>query len=98
MTRSFQKGYVSDQIQTNRGIVFKIRYRMRTADSKWIHKSETLYGLGGKKAARLVLQQRIQASENRPPELTDLTVLQFVETYWRPYLERKGVKPSTCRS
>jgi hypothetical protein len=44
---SYQKGYVSDPIRTRRGIAFKIRYRVRTADG-WKHASETLYGLSGK--------------------------------------------------
>lgn len=49
---SFQQGYVSDPIQTRRGKAFKIRYRVRTVEGKWRHKSETLYDLDGKKAAR----------------------------------------------
>jgi hypothetical protein len=59
--------------------------------------SETLHGLSGKKAARAILDQRIRESENKTIEITDLTVLDFVQAYWRPYLERKQVKPSTKR-
>ena len=56
MTRqSYQQGYVSEPIRTRRGIIFKIRYRVPTAQGKWKQKSETLYGLSGKKAARAVL-------------------------------------------
>src|SRR4051812_3180873 len=91
--QSYQKGYVSDPIRTQRGIVFKIRYRMRTAEGKWIHKTETLYGLAGKKVAREQLDRRIKDAENQQPELTDLTLNQFIEGYWRPYLDRKEVKP-----
>jgi integrase len=96
--QSYQQGYVSDPIRTRRGLVFRIRYRLRTADGKWVHKSETLQNLSGKKAARAVLDQRIRESENRPIETTDFTVQHIVDTLWRPYLDRKQVKPSTKRS
>ena len=53
MTRqSYQQGYVSNPIRTREGLAIRIRYRVRTAEGKWIHKSETLRGLAGKKAAR----------------------------------------------
>ena len=99
MTRqSYQQGYVSDPIRTRRGLVFRIRYRLRAADGKWMHKSETLENLSGKKAARAVLDQRIRESQNRPIEALDFTVQHIVDSLWRPYLERKLVKPSTKRS
>src|ERR1700722_16490551 len=63
-----------------------------------MHKSETLENLSGKKAARAVLDQRIRESQNRPIETVDLTVQQIVDALWRPYLDRKQVKPSTKRS
>ena len=96
--RSYQQGYVSEARKTRRGLAFVIRYRLRTTAGKWIQKSETLYDLSGKKAARVVLDSRIRESENRTPEVTDLTIQGFVETYWKPYLDRKQVKPSTKRS
>ena len=96
--RSYQQGYVSEPIRTSHGVAFRIRYRLRNADGKWIHRSETIYGLPGKKAARAVLDQRIRELETKTVEVTDLTALDFIETYWRPYLERKQVKPSTRRS
>lgn len=99
MTRqSYQQGYVSDPIRTRRGLVFRIRYRLRSADGRWIHKSETLENLSGKKAARAVLDQRIRESQNRPFEAVDFTVQYVVDALWRPYLDRKQVKPSTKRS
>src|SRR5262249_39603774 len=49
--QSYQQGYVSKPIPTRSGTVFKIRYRVKSAGGKWNHKSETLYGLAGKKAA-----------------------------------------------
>lgn len=96
--RSYQQGHVSQPVRTRQGVAFRIRYRLRNAQGKWTHKSETLHGLAGKKAARAVLDQRIRESENKAIGITDLTVLDFVQAYWRPYLERKHVKPSTKRS
>jgi integrase len=96
--QSYQQGYVSDPIRTRRGLVFRIRYRLRTADGKWVHKSETLENLPGKKAARAVLDQRIRDSENRPMGVVDFTVQHLVQALWWPYLNRQGVKPSTRRS
>ncbi len=96
MTRqSYQQGYVSEAIRTRRGTVFVIRYRVRTAEGKWKHKSETLYGLAGRKAARAVLAQRLQECTTRKIEAENLTLRDFVQAYWRPYLDRKNVKPST---
>jgi integrase len=95
MTRSYQQGYVSTPIHTRRGIVFRIRYRVRTGEGKWTHKSETLYELPGRKAARDVLQQRIREASATPPETSELTFQEFVEAYWTPYLRHKGRKPST---
>jgi hypothetical protein len=71
---------------------------LRTSDGKWIHKSEILENLSGKKAARAVLDQRIRESQNRPVEAVDFTVQHVVDQLWRPYLDRKQVKPSTKRS
>jgi integrase len=95
---SFQRGYVSDPIKTRTGTVFVIRYRLRSADGKWIHKSENLHGLESKKAARAVLQQRLQKCMTQPVNTAELSVSDFVEHYWKPYLDRKGVKPSTRKS
>jgi len=96
MTRqSFQQGYVSNPIHTRRGIAFKIRFRIRGKDGRWEQKSETLYGISGKKAVRAVLSKRIQEASVQKPEVRDLSFRDFVETYWKPYLDRKQVKPST---
>jgi len=96
MTRqSFQQGYVSDPIHTRRGLAFKIRYRVPGLDSKWKHKSETLYDVSGKKGARAILVQRIGEVSIQNPEAGNMTLREFVEAYWKPYLERKAVKPST---
>lgn len=97
MTRrsSFQKGYVSQPIRTRGGeTVFRIRFRVRTAEG-WKQKSETLRGVAGRKAARAILEQRIR--ETTPAKLLadQLTLEDFIQAYWRPYLDRKNVKPST---
>ena len=99
MTRqSLQQGYVSDPIRTRKGIAYKIRYRIRAGLGKWKQKSETLYGLKGKKAARQELADRIKDSSPIVVGLTDLTLEEFIERFWQPYLNRKNVKPSTRRS
>src|SRR5262245_47235124 len=90
---SFQKGFVSEGRRTKHGLAFVIRYRVRTTEGKWVHKSETLYGLKGKKDARGILSERLRDSTNsmRPP--ATLTVRTFIDQYWRPYLDRRDVKP-----
>jgi integrase len=96
MTRlSYQQGYVSEPIRTRRGIAFKIRYRVHTAQGKWKQKAETLYGLSGKKTARAILEQKIREASGRKVEAAELTFTDFVESYWKPYLDRRNVKPST---
>lgn len=92
---TFQKGYVSEGFKTRRGIAYKIRYRVPTADGKWKHKSEVLYDLSGRKAARSVLDNRLNEALKRNPEAAELRLRDFVEAYWKPYLERRNVKPST---
>ena len=99
MTRqSLQQGYVSDAIRTRNGIAYKIRYRVRAGRGKWKQKSETLYGLKGKKAARKELADRIKDSSATAVGLSEMTFEEFVERFWQPYLDRKNVKPSTRRS
>jgi len=99
MTRkSFQGGYVSEAIRNRRGIAFVIRYRLRMANGKWKHRSETIYGLSGRKAARDVLRQRLSNASKRLPEATEMTIRDLVDAYWRPYLDRRAVKPSTRQS
>jgi hypothetical protein len=46
----------------------------------------------------LFLDQRIRESQNRPIEAVDFTVQHIVDALWRPYMDRKQVKPSTKRS
>ncbi len=65
--RSFQKGWVSNAMRTTRGIVYRIRYRVPAGDGKWIHKTETLYDLKGKKAAGDVLKDRLRGVSKRAP-------------------------------
>lgn len=100
MTRqsSYQRGFVSAPIRTRRGIVFKIRYRVRMAAGNWKQKSETLYGLSGKKAAREVLDRRIGDSATRTLEAGELTLREFMENFWTPALDRRGLKASTRES
>ena len=92
---TFQRGYVSEGFKTRRGIAYHIRYRVPTAGGKWKHKSEVLYELSGRKAARDVLKSRLQEALKRTPEAAELSVQDFVEAYWKAYLERRNGKPST---
>ena len=99
MTRqTYQQGYVSQPIQTRRGTAFKIRYRVRTLDGGWKQKSEVLYGLSGRRAARSALSQRIQTASMAVPGMAGLSLNEFTESYWKPYLDRRCVKPSTLAS
>jgi len=95
---SYQRGFVSDPIRTRRGVVFKIRYRVRKAAGGWKQRSETLYDLSGKKAAREVLDRRIGDSTTINFEAGELTLRDFVVNYWTPSLDRKGLKASTRES
>jgi integrase len=93
--QSYQHGWVSNPIRTQRGIAFKIRYRARPAEGKWKHRSETLQNLPGRKAARAILEQRIREASAIPAETTDLTFREFVDSDWMPHQLRNGMKPST---
>lgn len=96
MTRnSFQKGYVSEPIRTVRGTVYKIRYRVPVAPGKWKHRAETLSGLAGKKEAREVPAKRLQNASNTNNDIVRLPLSSFIDEYWKPYLRRKNLKPST---
>jgi len=95
---SYQRGFVSDPIRTRRGVSFKIRYRVRTTAGGWKQRSETLYDLTGKKAAREVLDRRIGDSTTIKLETNELTLREFVANYWTPSLDRRGLKASTRES
>jgi integrase len=96
--KSYQRGFVSDPIRTRRGIAFKIRYRVRTAAGDWKQRSETLYDLAGKKAARDVLLERLKDSLATKPAVRELTLREFIESFWNPLLDRKALKASTRES
>lgn len=93
--RSFQQGYVSNPIRTRKGIVFKIRYRVPASEGKWKHRSETLYDLAGKRAAREILGKRLESTSAQIPEAMKMTLREFVNTFWKPYLDRRNLKPAT---
>lgn len=98
MTRQlqYQKGYVSNPIKTNKGIVFKIRYRIPSANGSFRHRCETLYGLTGKKAARAVLEDRIRSiSTETNHQASEMSLQDFIDAFWKPSLERANLKPST---
>jgi len=43
------------------------------------------------------LGQRISESSTQKTTSSELKLTQFIDTYWRPYLERQNVKPSTLQ-
>jgi integrase len=99
MTRSsFQRGFVSNPIRTRSGIVFEIRYRVRSGNGTWKHKSERLHGLEGKKAARAILEQKLREASIEVVPAKDLTMQDFVDQYWKSYMDRIEAKPSTRKS
>src|SRR5579859_1543209 len=99
MTRSsFQRGYVSNPIRTRSGLVFEIRYRMRSGDGTWKHKSERLHGLKNKSEARAALENKLREAAIQTVTPNDLTMQGFVDQYWRLYLDRIEAKPSTRKS
>jgi integrase len=93
--RSFQQGFVSNPIRTRKGIVFRIRYRVPVSEGKWKHRSETLYDLAGKRAAREILGKRLESTSAQIPEAMKMTLQEFVNTFWKPYLDRRNLKPAT---
>ncbi len=95
MTRkSFQRGYVSKPIHSDRGTKFIIKWRVWMGEHKSKQMSKTVYTSSRKEAAAL-LAGRIRESSNQPIEARELTFSTFLERYWRPYLDRKNIKPST---
>jgi len=56
-----------------------IRYRVRTAAGKFKHKSETLYDVSRRKAARADLEQRIREASVIKLEANELTLQDFAE-------------------
>jgi integrase len=96
MTRhSYQEGYISKAKKGKRGEFFEIRYRVPVANGKWKHKSERIFGLAGKKEARKVLNERMQKYSARNSQIGYLRLIDFIEQYWKPNLERRRTKPST---
>jgi integrase len=91
---SFQKGSIGGPYRTKHGTAFDIRYRIRSGDGKPVHKSQRLY-VNSKKEAWAILQDRVRDSRNEVRPLAQITVSEFIKRYWRPYLDRQGVKPST---
>lgn len=95
--KSFQSGYISDPVETSRGIRVVIRWRARRPGGRWKQRSETLYDVS-RKVAQATLRDRIRESAEAKPEPQGggLTLKQFIEAYWKPYLvDRRKIKTST---
>lgn len=101
--RSFQKGHISKR-RTQHGVVYDIRYRVRKAEGGWRQLCETLHNLGdgraGRDKAEEILRTRLREAHGAAGLAlpSGMTIQQFINTYWRQYLDRKAVKPSTRAS
>src|SRR5262249_16915058 len=91
---SFQRGSISGPYRTRRGTAFDIRYRVRGADGKTVHRCRRVY-VNSKKEALSILQDQIRDSQNEVRPVAQITVSEFIERYWWPHLDRQYVKPST---
>jgi integrase len=93
---SYQKGVVAKQ-ERKQGIVWVLRYRLRSVDG-WIEKTEILPSATGKKDAREKGDERMKEINrlNSQPLRHSMTVKQFAEGLWAKYAER--FKPSTAYS
>jgi Phage integrase, N-terminal SAM-like domain len=96
MTRSsFQKGYVFPR-KTERGTVYVVRYRVRSADGTWRHKAETIPS-PRRKDAEKVLAERLR-EVNRGLRLpVETTFAEFAADHWETYISH-NLKPSTQAS
>jgi len=74
---------------------FEIRYRVPLPNGKWMHKSERIYDVKGKKAAHTVLDERLRSLPAEPQVSRHLNLKTFVDDYWRPNFERRQIKLST---
>jgi integrase len=96
MTRSsFQKGYVFTRV-TERGTVYVIRYRVRSADGKWRHKAETV-NTPRRKDAERILAERLR-EVNRGLRLpVEIKFAEYAAGHWETYISQ-NLKPSTQAS
>lgn len=92
--RSFQRGSIAGPFRTKYGTAFDIRYRVRGSEGKAVHRCRRIY-VNSKKEALAILQDQIRDSQNDVRPVAQITVSEFIERYWRPYLDRQNVKPST---
>jgi integrase len=93
--RTFQEGYVSKPQKSRNGVFFEIRYRIPLDNGKWRQCSERVY-VSGRKAAKEVLRNRLDNAPRRPAQdVKRITFKQYVDEYFKPWLERQAFKPST---
>ena len=80
--QSYQQGYVSDPIRTRRGLVFRIRYRLRKAAGYTNPKPSKIFQ--ERRQPGLFSISEIRESQNRPLEAVNFTVQHVVDALWRP--------------
>jgi hypothetical protein len=93
---SYQEGSIK-RVKRKQGLVYVLRYRLRSGDG-WIEKTEELPGCKDKKEAREAADKRmVKINElNSRQQRRAVTVAEFIGGLWQKYAER--FKPSTSYS
>lgn len=95
--RSYQQGSVKE-VETRGGTVYRLRYRKRKPDGGWAEYTETVRDCQSKKAARKLLDERLQKingsnggmAQGGLKKMSDL-----LSSVWPNYLTKQRVKKST---
>jgi len=97
--KSYQKGTVIE-VKVRSGTVYRLRYRKRRPEGGWAEFTETLRDCANKKAARKILDDRLQAinGSNGGTAQRLKTMSDFLKSVWPNYLTKQRVKDSTRAS
>ena len=97
--KSYQQGTVIE-VKGKRLTVFRLRYRRRKPEGGWAEFTETLRDCANKKAARKILDDRLQAinGSNGGTAQRLKTMSDFLKSVWPNYLTTQRVKDSTRAS
>lgn len=95
--KSYQKGTVRE-VKAKSGLLFKLRYRRRRPEGGWTEITETLRDCLSKKAARKVLDERLQQINASNGGVASGGLRKFADilgSVWPQYLDAQNVKEST---
>jgi hypothetical protein len=100
---SFQTGSIKPKRWSNGDKGYTIRYRLRDPNNEtgWRYKRESLRGVGGKQAKRILAGRlsKVNAINNDLyQQALSMTFADFVAGLWKNYLANKMIKPSTAYS